>query len=147
MKAESVAGRSWSRCTVTTGNGRIARKRFLILPAPRMLPPRLRHRQTIIHKSTREAATRNAASRNVPEPGRIVRSAVSMNSGRSIVLIQESTETLATANLTHALRRRRTVDEFVPEPLVIALAMSSSHPPSVAAGEPRRNRTLITRSL
>ncbi len=40
-----------------------------------------------------------------------------------VVIVEESAEVLATANPTHALRRRRTVDEFVPEPLVIALAL------------------------
>ena len=39
------------------------------------------------------------------------------------MVIEEATESLETANPTDAPRRRRTVDEFMPEPLVIALAV------------------------
>ena len=41
--------------------------------------------------------------------------------------MEESTKTLATTNRTNALRRKLTVDEFIPEPLVIALAMIVLH--------------------
>ena len=66
-------------------------------------------------------------SRNVPEPSRIRPAGRHDDSRRAVVIIEESTKTLATANPTHALRRRRPVDEFVPEPLVIALAMIVLH--------------------
>lgn len=74
-----------------------------------------------------KAFTGTAVARNVPEPSRIRPVGRHDDSRRSVVIIEESTKTLATANPTHALRRRRTVDEFVPEPLVIALAMIVLH--------------------
>jgi hypothetical protein len=60
-------------------------------------------------------------------PAEFVRWAVHDDSRRSAVVIEDSTKTLASSNPTHTLRRRRTVDEFIPEPLVIALAMIVLH--------------------
>jgi hypothetical protein len=77
---------------------------------------------------TNDSAARSDAlvlsgARHVPEQSRTVEHAGPQGSRRTVVIIQKSTEWLVTANSTDTPWRRRTVDEFVPKPMVIAIAV------------------------